>query len=98
MDRHTCVSDRRCSDVEARLSASVRVQRSRSSGGAMPGAMHRMGVYLGLVEDDEYTDADGDGQTTERAPARRDEYAEQRYPRESAHVEPSYGREYGEDK
>jgi cell division inhibitor SepF len=64
----------------------------------MPGAMHRMGVYLGLVEDDEYTDADGYGQTTERAPARRDEYAEQRYPRESARVEPSYGREYGEDQ
>ena len=25
----------------------------------MPGAMHRMGVYLGLVEDDDYADADG---------------------------------------
>ena len=26
----------------------------------MPGAMHRMGVYLGLVEDDDYADG-GDG-------------------------------------
>jgi cell division inhibitor SepF len=64
----------------------------------MPGAMHRMGVYLGLVEDDEYADADGYGQTTERAPARRDEYAEQRYPREAAHADSSYGREYADDK
>ena len=44
----------------------------------MPGAMHRMGVYLGLVEDDDYADADGYGPTTERAPARRDEYPEGR--------------------
>ena len=27
----------------------------------MPGAMRKMGVYLGLVEDDEYADGDGDG-------------------------------------
>lgn len=49
----------------------------------MPGAMHRMGVYLGLVEDDEYADADGYGQAAERAPARRDDYAE---PRESRYA------------
>jgi cell division inhibitor SepF len=48
----------------------------------MPGAMHRMGVYLGLVEDDDYADADGYGPTTERAPARRDDYPESRQPRE----------------
>jgi cell division inhibitor SepF len=64
----------------------------------MPGAMHRMGVYLGLVEDDEYADADGYGQSPERAPARRDEYAEQRYPRESVAADSSYGREYADDK
>jgi cell division inhibitor SepF len=64
----------------------------------MPGAMHRMGVYLGLVEDDEYADADGYGQSAERVPARHEEYAEQRYPREAAVREPSgYGREYADD-
>jgi cell division inhibitor SepF len=49
----------------------------------MPGAMHRMGVYLGLVEDEDYADG-GDGmvQTAERMPARREEYAEARYSRE----------------
>ena len=64
----------------------------------MPGAMHRMGVYLGLVEDDDY-DADGYGHSAERMPARRDEYAEQRYPREAA-PEPSsgYPREYDEQR
>lgn len=52
----------------------------------MPGAMHRMGVYLGLVEDDEYADpADGYGHSTERAPARRDDYAETRYSRQTQH-------------
>lgn len=66
----------------------------------MPGAMHRMGVYLGLVEDDEYADADGYGHSADRAadraPARRDDYAEQRYPREGG---PSgYGRDYVEEK
>jgi cell division inhibitor SepF len=53
----------------------------------MPGAMHRMGVYLGLVEDDEYADVDGYGQSAERVPARRDDYAEQRYPRETPQAE-----------
>jgi cell division inhibitor SepF len=65
----------------------------------MPGAMHRMGVYLGLVEDDEYADVDGYGQSAERVPARRDDYAEQRYPRDTSPVETSgYGREYIEEK
>ena len=50
----------------------------------MPGAMHRMGVYLGLVEDDDFDDAHaGYGHTSERA-GRRDDYAESRYPRDGA--------------
>ena len=63
----------------------------------MPGAMHRMGVYLGLVEDDEYDDADGYGQSPERAEravARRDDYAEQHHPRESN----GYAREYVDER
>ena len=64
----------------------------------MPGAMHRMGVYLGLVEDDEYADADGYGQTSERAPARREDYAEARYPRENQHADlANYSREYPDE-
>jgi cell division inhibitor SepF len=51
----------------------------------MPGAMHRMGVYLGLVEDEEYADtasaSDGYGPPADRAPARREDYAEPRYAR-----------------
>jgi len=48
----------------------------------MSGAMHRMGVYLGLVEDEDYADAgDGYGPPAERAPARREDYAEPRYTR-----------------
>jgi cell division inhibitor SepF len=64
--------------------------------------MHRMGVYLGLVEDEDYVDADGYGHSADRAPARRerdeyradhrDDYSEPRYMREPAH-EPSYRRE-----
>lgn len=60
----------------------------------MPGAMHRMGVYLGLVEDDDFADG-GEGwdnsreqvreHSAERSPARRDAYAEPRYPREAHH-------------
>jgi cell division inhibitor SepF len=63
----------------------------------MPGAMHRMGVYLGLVEDDEYADADGDGYSAapERMPARRDDYAEARYPRDHGDAH-SYGHGYAE--
>ena len=41
----------------------------------MPGAMHRMGVYLGLVEEDEYAEVDGYGPVSERTPSRREEYA-----------------------
>ncbi|MEO6886873.1 MAG: cell division protein SepF, partial [Jatrophihabitantaceae bacterium] len=52
----------------------------------MPGAMHRMGVYLGLVEDEEYTDDGEYGHAVERAPSRREDYAESRYPRESHHL------------
>jgi cell division inhibitor SepF len=64
----------------------------------MPGAMRKMGVYLGLVEDEDY----GDGETYPHAPARRDEYAEARYPREnggSRHAELAHtgAREYTED-
>ena len=54
----------------------------------MPGAMHRMGVYLGLVEEDEYgSDAygsDGYGPVQEHATVgarreeRRDDYPEPR--------------------
>jgi cell division inhibitor SepF len=44
----------------------------------MPGAMHRMGVYLGLVEDADYEgEADYEGGSAERAPARRADH----YPR-----------------
>ncbi|MCU1659453.1 MAG: sepF [Pseudonocardiales bacterium] len=68
----------------------------------MPGAMRKMGVYLGLVEDDDYADADGYGPATERAPARREDYAEARYPREhgySRHAEVAHvaARDYGDD-
>jgi len=67
----------------------------------MPGAMHRMGVYLGLVEDDEYADADGYGhgpERGERAVARHDDYAEERYPRDTPRESSAYGREYADEK
>lgn len=63
----------------------------------MPGAMHRMGVYLGLVEDDDFADggeAYAEGYTvppreraerTERPPARRESYSDTRYSRETHH-------------
>jgi cell division inhibitor SepF len=45
-----------------------------------------MGVYLGLVEDDDFGDADGSYvHGVERGPANRDDYAESRYPRESGY-------------
>lgn len=50
----------------------------------MTGAMHRMGVYLGLVEDDDYGYGEAEVHSMERAPARREDYAESRYPREPA--------------
>jgi cell division inhibitor SepF len=65
--------------------------------------MHRMGVYLGLVEDDEYADADGYGHSSERgergsdrALARAEEYAEERYPRDTPRESAGYGRDYDE--
>jgi cell division inhibitor SepF len=62
----------------------------------MPGAMHRMGVYLGLVEDEEYADgSDGYGHPSapverpaERPPARREEFSEPRYSGETQHARP----------
>ncbi|MBE7188804.1 cell division protein SepF [Jatrophihabitans endophyticus] len=73
----------------------------------MPGAMHRMGVYLGLVEDDEYADGDGYVQTAERPSSRRDDYDREHYSgaahheqyaerRHAAEVTP-YAREYSHD-
>ena len=59
----------------------------------MAGAMHRMGVYLGLVEDEDYGD-EGEGygepyaqqqDRGDRSPGRRDGYADTRYSRETHH-------------
>jgi cell division inhibitor SepF len=56
----------------------------------MPGTMHRMGVYLGLVEDEDFADG-GEGYDTprehaaERAPMRRDSHPDARYSRETHH-------------
>jgi cell division inhibitor SepF len=60
----------------------------------MPGAMRRMGVYLGLVEDDE--DAMGDGAALYERGNGHGDYAETRYARGSdgAHLVP---REYHQD-
>lgn len=64
----------------------------------MPGAMHRMGVYLGLVEDEDYVDgADGYVALAERVPARREEYAEARYPRETGYPRSEMLREPADD-
>jgi cell division inhibitor SepF len=74
----------------------------------MPGAMHRMGVYLGLVEDDEdyahgeYGDGDdgfehgGHGHGAERDGRDRAEYSEPRYTREARSGAPArtHGREW----
>ena len=52
----------------------------------MPGAMHRMGVYLGLVEDEDLVDGEGyDAAPVERTPARRSSYANDGYSRETHH-------------
>jgi cell division inhibitor SepF len=51
--------------------------------------MRKMGVYLGLVEDDDWADADAyahAGHAAERAPARREEYAEPRYERSAGYA------------
>jgi cell division inhibitor SepF len=65
----------------------------------MPGAMRKMGVYLGLVEDEDYGEAE---YAHAGAPGRRDEYAEARYPREHAAARQTElvhagAREYSED-
>lgn len=73
----------------------------------MPGAMHRMGVYLGLVEGDDFSGeyagdyggnyADGEPEYAERTPARRDGgYAEARYSREVHHGRGGYDGDYAE--
>src|SRR3954462_13469747 len=53
----SCVSARRCSALDHLCSASLRTRPTRTAvppGGAhMPGAMRKLGLYLGLVEDDE---------------------------------------------
>src|SRR3954463_7891610 len=77
----SCVSARRCSALDHLRSASLRTRPTRSSvppGGAhMPGAMRKLGLYLGLVEDDEdgrhggYADEDHYGyDEPEAAPTR----------------------------
>src|SRR3954471_5434253 len=91
--RHTFASVRRCSAVASRFWVSVRLSNPtcEGHGGTMPGAMHRMGVYLGLVEDEEYGDVENYGHPAERTPARRDDYAEHRYSRETVEA---HGHEY----
>jgi cell division inhibitor SepF len=64
--------------------------------------MRKMGVYLGLVEDDDYGDAYSDAPAMERTSSRRDDYAEARYSREHAHSRHSDmahagGRDYRDD-
>jgi len=48
--------------------------------------MHRMGVYLGLVEEDDYAEDDAYGQPAERVASRRDDYAETPFSRDHAEV------------
>jgi cell division inhibitor SepF len=48
----------------------------------MPGAMRKMGVYLGLVEDEDWGEAYSDAPAAERSSGRHDDYAEARYSRE----------------
>jgi cell division inhibitor SepF len=73
----------------------------------MPGAMHRMGVYLGLVEDDDLAEG-GDGwdpnrsAPREQVPARRPGTPDSAYSRETHHASAGRGRvetvarDYGE--
>jgi cell division inhibitor SepF len=58
----------------------------------MPGAMRKMGVYLGLVEDDDWGEAYSDAPALERSSGHRDDYAEARYSREHAHAGHSQAR------
>lgn len=61
----------------------------------MPGAMHRMGVYLGLVEDDEYADdsyvanapSTNGHDRADRPNLRREDYMDSEYPREKRYPE-----------
>jgi cell division inhibitor SepF len=65
--------------------------------------MHRMGVYLGLVEEDDYSDADGYGHGVERTQPRRerdeyrDDYSEPRYTREPAQEISTYRRDIDDE-
>jgi cell division inhibitor SepF len=52
----------------------------------MPGAMHRMGVYLGLVEDGDEYDEELDYESAPAERGRRGEYAEPRYPQTRSEV------------
>src|SRR5882724_6646146 len=83
MGRHMCGLVRRCSAVERARSGSLRpgvIHLVRGGEGAlMAGAMRKMGIYLGLVEDDErrsevgdYDEYDDYDQEPEVMPVRRD--------------------------
>jgi len=50
--------------------------------------MRKMGVYLGLVEDEDFGDGESYAHGGERAPARRQDYGEARYSREDALARP----------
>jgi cell division inhibitor SepF len=68
----------------------------------MTGAMHRMGVYLGLVEDEDYGYGEAEVHSVERAPARRDDRADPRLAREThrargAEVAPGSAAEFDAD-
>jgi cell division inhibitor SepF len=54
--------------------------------------MRKMGVYLGLVEDEDWGEAYSDAPALERSSGRRDDYAEARYSRESSHGAHSHAR------
>jgi cell division inhibitor SepF len=64
----------------------------------MPGAMRKMGVYLGLVEDDD--EALADGATSYDRGNGHAEYAEPRYSRggDGAHLVPRESRDYREEE
>lgn len=71
----------------------------------MTGAMHRMGVYLGLVEDEDYGYGEAEVHSVDRATARRDERADPRDARlarethraRTAEVGPAPAAEYDTD-
>src|SRR5919106_411173 len=96
MARHTCASVRRCSAVGrlrsgsvartsppggARPAPSTAVDPGENEEDPMAGAMRKMGIYLGLVEDEErrgelaeYEEYDEYGEA-EVVPARRERYS-----------------------